>query len=136
MKKTKLKLLNTHQFSCGVTELNYMVDEQYYVANMKHFFIFLVAILLFSCASQTGLNNALQGTWAPVEDENVAFTIEGNTIQYFEEESLLDVRLEGNTLSIIEEGHELGKWQVLKADKETLVLKSEDGSVHKYVKLR
>lgn len=25
--KTKLKLLNTHQFSCGVTELNYNVDK-------------------------------------------------------------------------------------------------------------
>jgi len=26
--KIKLKLLNTHQFSCGVTELNYIVDRQ------------------------------------------------------------------------------------------------------------
>src|SRR5206468_4075191 len=26
--KTKLKLLNTHQFDCGVTELNYTVDRQ------------------------------------------------------------------------------------------------------------
>ena len=25
--KTKLKLLNTHQFSCGVTELNYIVER-------------------------------------------------------------------------------------------------------------
>lgn len=25
--KTKLKLLNTHQFTCGVTELNYIVDK-------------------------------------------------------------------------------------------------------------
>jgi dihydrofolate reductase len=24
----KLKLLDTHQFSCGVTELNYIVDRQ------------------------------------------------------------------------------------------------------------
>ena len=27
-KKTKLKLLNTHQFGCGVAELNYTVDRQ------------------------------------------------------------------------------------------------------------
>jgi dihydrofolate reductase len=26
--KIKLKLLNTHQFTCGVTELNYIVDKQ------------------------------------------------------------------------------------------------------------
>jgi len=26
--KIKLNLLNTHQFTCGVTELNYMVDKQ------------------------------------------------------------------------------------------------------------
>ncbi len=26
--KTKLKLLTTHQFACGVTELNYLVDKQ------------------------------------------------------------------------------------------------------------
>ncbi|UOY08519.1 hypothetical protein L0P88_08180 [Muricauda sp. SCSIO 64092] len=70
----------------------------------------------------------LNGIWAENEDDNALFEIEGDTIRYVEfYDTPYLLRLEDKYLNILLDEDYISKNEVLKIDKDSLVLKSEDG---------
>ncbi|MFP9114699.1 hypothetical protein ACLI1A_12220 [Flavobacterium sp. RHBU_3] len=103
---------------------------------MKNILFAVLCILaMASCTPKQISLNDLQGTWAPSKDENAAFTIEGNTITYFEEEIAQELKLQNSTVELLEEGHHISSWKIQKATKDSLVLVVEGSEVIKYVKI-
>jgi hypothetical protein len=101
----------------------------------KIFFGVLCSTALISCTLKQISLDDLQGIWAPAKGENAAFTIQGNAITYFEQETALNIKLKDSTLELLEEGHHISYWKIQKVTKDTLILATGDHEIVKFVKI-
>lgn len=96
-------------------------------------FALVIALTIISCS--TG-SDQLLGNWALGKDENVEFTIlENNQIKYFEDEYIYNYNVDNNILSISDSGQLVSSYQILKISEDSLVLRTENKNVLRYVKI-
>ena len=103
---------------------------------MKYFFYLILFVCFESCGSDKRLLEKIQGNWALGKDENVVFTIKNNDLKYLEDEGKLDLKLNKKVIELKDDGNLITKWVIKKVTLDSLILKMEDSSLVKYVKIK
>ena len=103
---------------------------------MKYLIYLILFVCFESCSSDKRLLEKIQGNWALGKDENVVFTIKNNDLKYLEDEGMLNLNLNKKVIELKEEGNLITKWEIKKITLDSLILKMEDSSLVKYVKIR
>lgn len=103
---------------------------------MKYLICLILFVSVESCSTDKRLLEKIQGNWALGKDENVVFTIKNNGLKYLEGEGKLDLNLNKKVIELKEEGNLITKWVIKKITLDSLILKMEDSSLVKYVKIK
>ena len=95
--------------------------------------IIAISLAMIGCSKAS---DQLLGNWTLGENENVEFTIlEHNQIKYFEDEYIYNYNADNNILSVSDSGQLISSYQILKTSEDSLVLRTENKNILRYVKI-
>ena len=103
---------------------------------MKYLICLILCVCFESCVSDKRLLEKIQGNWALGKDENVVFTIKNSDLKYLEDEGIVDLKLNKKVIELKEDGNLITKWVIKKITLDSLILKTEDSLLVKYVKIK